>query len=146
MPFEAPSQLDQPKRKEALQVMLKITTAAAIAALVLIGQPAFAKKAPLPAAGETPAAAQTEEDALSAAIDCLEDDKNGPGLIQGSEEEARSGNAHFTVLTAKNKIGAEERRIAFYKGLRQGSVPGVDTRKVDKCMTGFGARADAEKY
>lgn len=124
--------------------MLKLTTAA-FAVLVLIGQPVFATKAPLPAAPEAPAA-QTEEDAVNAAVDCLEDETNGPGLTQGTKEEASSGQAHFTVLTVKNKIGAEERRIAFYKGLRQGSVPGVDTKKVDKCMNGFGARADAGKH
>jgi hypothetical protein len=108
-----------------------IIAAVALAASASIS---FAAKAPLPNAGHKQAAEESV-DYVQTAIDCLENEKSGPGLTQGSEEEARSGAAHFTVLTV-----GKERRIAFHAGLRQGNDEGVDTDKVDACMKDFGKR------
>jgi hypothetical protein len=44
------------------------------------------------------------------------------------------------TVEKKAKIGATQRLIGFFPGLRNGDVDGVNTDKVDACMEQFGPR------
>jgi hypothetical protein len=69
------------------------------------------------------------------AIRCLVDNAK---LIQGTEDDAKKGNAHFAVIEKENGIGVKVKRISFNNDFLAGKSKMGKPAAVEKCMEGSG--------
>jgi len=62
-----------------------------------------------------------------------------PGMIEGeSDEDLRSDNAHFAVLSVRRgRLGFEHKILRFHPGVPRGMFPNIDSSRVGACLRGM---------